>query len=63
MTTRPPADLLAYVEAAAATLALPLDAEARAAVAAELAVVLAQARLVAEFPLPEDAEPAATFRP
>lgn len=58
----PEADALDdYVAAAATALALPLDPAQRPAVRAHLAVILDQAALVDEFPLPDDAEPAPTF--
>jgi hypothetical protein len=37
--------------------------EYRAGVAAQLAALRAQARLVEEFPLPDDTEPAPVFTP
>jgi 1-carboxybiuret hydrolase subunit AtzG-like len=43
-------------------LDLPLQPEWRAAVKANLQVTLRQGALVAEFALPDDAEPAPIFR-
>ena len=42
---------------------LPLEPGSAAAVAEQLAGLLASARLFAEFPLPDDVEPAPVFRP
>jgi hypothetical protein len=50
------------ITAAAAALALPLEPEWRAAVKANLEVTLTHARTVAEFPLPDAAEPAPVFK-
>jgi hypothetical protein len=47
-----------FVKAAAEALALPLKAEWLPAVAANLYVNLRMAALVAEFPLPDESEPA-----
>jgi hypothetical protein len=49
------------VAAAAHALALPLDPAWKGAVKANLAVTFALATLVAEFPLPDEAEPAPVF--
>ena len=46
----------AYVDAAAAAIALPLPAEYRDDAIAAMRVFLAQAALVMEFPLPETIE-------
>ena len=53
----------ADVERMAALLGLPLEPESAAAVAEQLAGLLIVAHLVAEFPLPDDVEPAPIFRP
>jgi 1-carboxybiuret hydrolase subunit AtzG-like protein len=53
----------AEVERLAALLGLPIERESRAAVAEMLAGLLDAARMLAEFPLPDDAEPAPIFRP
>jgi hypothetical protein len=52
-----------YLSAASTLLNLPIRPEHREEVAAAYAVLLAQARLVLEFPLPEDTEPAPRFIP
>jgi hypothetical protein len=57
-TASPLADL---VTAAAAALALPLKPEWVSAVTANLEVNLRMAALVAEFPLPDESEPAPVF--
>jgi hypothetical protein len=51
-----------FIDAAARALELPLEPAWRPAVKANLLVTLRQARLVAEFALPDDAEPAPVFR-
>jgi len=51
-----------FIDAAARTLDLPLESQWRAAVKANLQVTLRQGALVAEFALPDDAEPAPVFR-
>jgi len=53
----------AEVERLAALLGLPLEPESRAAVAKHLDGLLTVAYLLAEFPLPDDVEPAPIFRP
>ncbi|GJE17128.1 hypothetical protein AIGOOFII_1840 [Methylobacterium marchantiae] len=50
-----------YIDAASAFLGLPLDPAWVAAVGANLTVLHAAAGLVAEFPLPDEAEPAPVF--
>jgi hypothetical protein len=60
MTPNDPLDDL--ITATAATLALPIDPAWRPAVRANLEVNLRLARLVDAFELPDDAEPAPTFR-
>ena len=52
----------ADVERLAAALGLPLEPGSAAAVAEQLAGLLAYARLFAEFPLPDDVEPPPDFR-
>jgi hypothetical protein len=49
------------VKAAAAALALPLKPEWLPAVTANLEVNLRMGALVAEFPLPDESEPAPVF--
>ncbi len=50
-----------YVDAAAKTLTLPMDPAWKPAVRANLEVSLRIARLVDEFPLPDETEPASVF--
>jgi hypothetical protein len=50
-----------YVVTSAQTLGLPIDPNWLAAVKANLDVTLKHAALVAEFELPDDAEPAPIF--
>jgi Protein of unknown function (DUF4089) len=57
-----PDPLDALLESAAAALALPIEAEWRAAIKANLAVNLEMASFVAAFALPDEAEPAPIFR-
>ena len=57
-----PADTLDdYIDALAKALALPLEQAWRPAVRANLDASLRLARLVDEFPLPDEAEPASVF--
>ena len=49
------------IEASAAALALPIEAEWKPAIRGNLAVTLRLANMVAEFPLPDEAEPAPIF--
>jgi hypothetical protein len=51
-----------FISAAAAALDLPLQPEWQPAVKANLAVTLKHAVAVAEFPLPDAAEPAPVFK-
>ena len=51
-----------FIAAAAAALDLPLEPEWQAAMKANLAVTLKHANSVAEFPLPDEAEPAPIFK-
>jgi hypothetical protein len=51
----------AFVVAAAHALALPVEPAWKGAVKANLAVTLALAASFADFPLPDDAEPAPVF--
>jgi 1-carboxybiuret hydrolase subunit AtzG-like protein len=50
-----------FVEAAAAALGIPLEDAWKPAVKANLEVTLRHADMVAEFGLPDDAEPAPVF--
>jgi hypothetical protein len=57
----PSDDLDTYIDAAAKALALPIEDAWKPAVHANLAVSLRLARLVDEFPLPDETEPASVF--
>jgi hypothetical protein len=50
-----------YINAVSKALALPLEEAWRPAVRANLEVSLRLARLVDEFPLPDETEPASVF--
>jgi hypothetical protein len=50
-----------YIEAVAKALALPVEDSWRPAVRANLEVSLRLARLVDEFPLPDETEPASVY--
>jgi 1-carboxybiuret hydrolase subunit AtzG-like len=52
----------AFIDAAVQALQLPLEPEWKPAVKTNLDVTLKHAATVAEFPLPDDAEPAPVFR-
>jgi Protein of unknown function (DUF4089) len=54
-------NLDAYIDAVAKALALPVEDSWKPAVHANLAVSLRLARLVDEFPLPDETEPASVF--
>lgn len=54
-------DVKAYAEAMAQALALPLTAEYAPQVEANLSIAFRLVRLVLEFPLPDEAEPAPIF--
>lgn len=58
-----PAEVGAYVDAAAELVALPIAPEHRPGVVQFMGVVLSAAALVMEFPLPEDEESAPVFEP
>jgi hypothetical protein len=49
------------IDASAAALGLPVEDEWRPGIKANLQVTLRLANMVAEFPLPDEAEPAPTF--
>lgn len=53
--------LATYADATAQALGLPIAPEDRAAVLVQLEWLLAMGQLVAEFPLPEDVDPAPVF--
>ena len=58
----PPTDPLDdYIDAVAAALALPITAAQKPAVRLNLDVTLKMARLVQEFPLPDEIEPASIY--
>jgi hypothetical protein len=57
----PPDNLDTYIDAAAKALALPIEDAWKPAVQANLAVSLRLARLVDEFSLPDETEPASVF--
>ena len=52
-----------YVDVAAALIGLPVDPAHRRGVILNLERIAQMAALVAEFPLPDEAEPAPVFRP
>ena len=57
-----PADHLdSYIDAVATALALPVEEAWRPAIRANLEVSLRLARLVDEFPLPDETEPASIY--
>ena len=51
-----------FIDAAAGALALPIEPQWRPAIRNNLEITLKLARLVDEFPLAEDSEPAPVFR-
>jgi hypothetical protein len=57
-----PPDLDAYIEAAAAALAIPIQPEWKSEIRANLAVTFRLAALVGEKELPDDGEPAPVFK-
>jgi hypothetical protein len=59
--TAPSDSLDTFIDAAARALSLPVEPAWKPAVRANLEVTLKLAGLVAEFPLPDDAEPAPIF--
>ena len=58
----PPDHLDEFIAAAARALEIPLDPEWKPAVKSNLDVTLKHAAVVAEFDLPDDAEPAPIFK-
>jgi hypothetical protein len=60
--TSNPNPLDRLIEAAAASLALPIEPAWKAAVRANLHVIFGQAALFSDFELPDDAEPAPIFK-
>ena len=61
MTSKSAEPLDDYIDAVAGALALPVEDSWRPAVRANLEVSLRLARLVDEFPLPDETEPASVF--
>ena len=61
LTAKSPAPLDDYIDAAAKALGLRIEEAWRPAVRANLDVSLRLARMVDEFPLPDEAEPASVF--
>jgi hypothetical protein len=59
---KPPEKLDDFIAAASAALDLPLDPAWQPSVKANLEVSLKLANLVAEFALPDEAEPAPVYR-
>ena len=57
----PPDPLDQFIDAAAVAIDLPVDAAWKPAIKANLEVTLRLARLFADFPLPDDTEPAPVF--
>jgi len=57
-----PADLDAFIAASARALALPVDPAWYPVIRANLDVTFRLAAVVADFKLPDDAEPAPVFR-
>ncbi|WP_346296809.1 DUF4089 domain-containing protein [Rhodopseudomonas sp. P1] len=55
-------DLDSYIDAAGSALGLTIDPAWKPAVRANLEVSLKLARMVDEFPLPDETEPASVFR-
>jgi hypothetical protein len=61
LTVESPDSLDDYIDAVGKTLALPIDDAWKPAVKANLEVSLRLARLVDEFALPDETEPASVF--
>lgn len=57
----PSDELNDYIDVVAAAMALPVDTAWKPAVRANLDVTLRMARLVQEFPLPDEIEPASIY--
>jgi hypothetical protein len=60
--SKPSDSLDAYIDAAAASLNIPIKPEWKAEIRANLEVTFKLAALVAEKELPDDAEPAPVFK-
>ena len=56
-----PETLDAYIDAVASVLRLPIEDAWKPTISANLAVTLKMARMVDEFPLPDEIEPASVF--
>jgi hypothetical protein len=61
LTVKSPDPLEDYIDAVGKALALPIEQNWRPAVRANLEVSLRLARLVDEFPLPDETEPASVY--
>jgi Protein of unknown function (DUF4089) len=61
LTAKTSDPLDSYIDAVGAALALPMEEAWKPAVRANLEVSLRLARLVDEFPLPDETEPASVF--
>lgn len=57
-----PAVVARHADVTAAMLGIPLAVDHRDGVLDQLALLLAASRLVTEFPLPDETEPAPVFR-
>jgi len=57
-----PFDAEAYVDAAAALTGMPIAAEHRPGVVVNMERIAAMAKLVMDFPLPDEVEPGPVFR-
>ncbi|GLK74220.1 DUF4089 domain-containing protein [Ancylobacter dichloromethanicus] len=57
------ADIEAFLDAGLRVAGLPLEPELRPRVLMHLETAVAMAALVADFPLPDEAEPAPVYRP
>ena len=60
--TESPNPLDTFITAAAEALALPIEPQWKPAIRSNLDITLKLARLVDEFPLPDDSEPAPVYR-
>ncbi len=59
---RDAADIDAFMDASARMLGLPIDPAWKAAIRENLTVIVKHADKVANFPLPDEAEPAPLFK-
>lgn len=60
MSTRDPLD--EYIDAVSAAMSLPIREEWRQSIRANLNVTLSMARMVEQFQLPDESEPAHVYR-